>query len=243
MIVKKILTVFELLLIFVFVLSVGYIGFYMYQSYSAKSEYAKIRENVLDSKSSEYAYNGVLYEYSKLYEENKELSGWLKVEGTSIDYPVVRTGDNDYYMHRDFYKSYKYCGIPFMDCQCKIKPQSDNIIIYAHNMRDGSMFGELDKYDEKSFFDEFGTIEFDTLYKKGKYRVISAFYTTPDAFSYYTYIDMDRVEFDNFIKTVKSKSLYNTDFDAQYGDKLLTLSTCSYNKRNERFVVVAKQVE
>ena len=110
-------------------------------------------------------------------------------------------------------------------------------------MRDGSMFGELDKYDEKSFFDEFGTIEFDTLYKKGKYRVISAFYTTPDAFSYYTYIDMDRVEFDNFIKTVKSKSLYNTDFDAQYGDKLLTLSTCSYNKRNERFVVVAKQVE
>ncbi len=245
MIVKKFLTVLELLLILVFVLSAAYVGFYFYQSRSGITEYEELRESIEPYEGgNEYAYNGILSQYFELYEQNNELAGWIRVTGTNIDYPVVKASDNEFYMHRDFYKSYKYCGIPFMDYQCRLKPQSDNIIIYAHNMRDGTMFKELNKYDEKAFFDEFGTLEFDTVYQTGIYRVIAAFYTSPDTFLYHTFIDMkDKDEFDGFIKTVKEKALYDTGENAEYGDKLLTLSTCSYNKNNERFVVVARQTE
>lgn len=244
--VRKLLTFTELLLILLAVCCAGYLGFYAYQSRSGKAEFEEIREQVGEqaSKNANEDRNadGILKEYEDLYNRNTDFCGWLKVMGTAVDYPVVKAGDNDFYMHRDFYKNYKYCGIPFMDYRCSINPDSTNIIIYAHNMKDGSMFKTLLNYDDKSFFDTNGTIEFNTLYDKNKYKLISVFYTTPEAFDYISFVDCNaKDEFDNYIEKIKALSLYDTGEDAMYGERLLTLSTCSYNKNNERFVVIAKR--
>ncbi len=247
---KKILTVIELLLLCVFLVSAGYTGFYFYQSFTAGNEFDDLRSLVHESENtpensedSETDEAQTLLPYLKLYEENDDFFGWLKVSGTQIDYPVMQAEDNEFYMHKNFYKEYRYCGIPFVDYQCNRNPLSTNTIIYAHNMRDGSMFAELDKYADKSFFLNNGNIEFDTKDGLGTYEVFAAFRTTADSFLYNTYINMDdEEEFDEFISTVKGMSLYDTDVQPVFGDKLLTLSTCSYNKKNERFVVIAKKV-
>ena len=131
----------------------------------------------------------------------------------------------------------------FMDYECNIN-ESDNLIIYGHNMNGGTMFHELSKYKDKDFFEKNGYIHFDSLYKTGIYRVIGAMYVKlRDDFKYYEFTRAQTPEeFENYIKRVKELSLYDTAESAEVGDRLLTLSTCSYNTKNERFVVVAKRI-
>ena len=191
-----------------------------------------------------YEANGMMSKYYSLYIQNNDLVGWLYVDGTNIDYPVMYRNDgNDFYLTHGFDKKKRSGGMLFMDYECSIN-DSDNMIIYGHNMNGGTMFHELSKYKKKEFFEENGYIRFDSLYKTGTYRVIGAMHVRiKDTFRYYEFIKANtQEEFDDYIANVKKLSLYDTGETAQWGDRLLTLSTCSYNTNNERFVVVAKWV-
>ena len=125
---------------------------------------------------------------------------------------------------------------------------SDNIIIYGHHMNDGTMFAELEKYKKESFWESHKIISFDTLTEQGKYEIVSVFKTVAytdsnDAFPYYQFVNAEKAEdFKDYIDKCKELSLYDTGVSAEYGDKLITLSTCEYSRKNGRLVVVAKKV-
>ena len=127
---------------------------------------------------------------------------------------------------------------------CDIK-KSDNLIIYGHHIKNYKMFGELEKYNSKDFYNNHKYIEFTTLYGKSKYEIISVFKTVADnkGFNYYEFYNANsQGEFDTFINKCKELSLYDIEQDATFGDKLITLSTCEYSKQNGRLVVVAKKI-
>lgn len=251
MIVKKWLTVIQVLLILIFACCGGYVGKYFYNAHKAQAEYDELKKIVDEHTSTDamgnyeekLAENGMLEQYYELYSKNNDMVGWLNIPDTVVDYPVVQAKDNDFYLHKDFYKNYQFCGIPFIDYQSA--QTSFNSVIYAHNMKNGSMFAAVAKYEDKNYYNTHKIINYDTLYKKGRYEVIAAFATTvgsKNEFKYYEYADIeDESGFNEYLNKVKAVSFYNTGVTAEYGDNLITLSTCAYHTSNERFVVVARK--
>lgn len=191
----------------------------------------------------------VLDKYKTLYNLNSDIVGWVSIEGTRIDYPVMQTvKDEQFYLHRNFYKEDSTSGLPFMDDRCIISDTSSNIIVYGHNMKNGSMFADLLKYQDEVFYQNHKYIRFDTIYAEGLYEIVAVFrsrvaYVDEDTFRFYNFIESDsEQEFDEFYKTIRSLSLYETDATAISSDYLLTLSTCEYTEEDGRFVVVARKI-
>lgn len=192
----------------------------------------------------------VLTEYEKLYQENQDLIGWIKIDETNVNYPVMQTKEPKnpiFYDHRSFQKEEDVKGLPLIDSRCNL--ESENIIIYGHNMKDGTMFGSLKKYKEKSYYEKHPIIQFDTIYEKSQYQIIgvllSKIYYDNDApkgeYLYYENIELDSEEqFQEYVNNVKKDSLYDIEETAQYGDKLITLFTCHYHTEDGRLLVVAK---
>ncbi len=184
--------------------------------------------------------------YTELYAQNSDFMGWLRIDGTGIDYPVMQSKDDpDFYLKHNFSKEYSRFGIPYMQENCGLS--SDNIIIYGHNIKSKSMFNELTEYKNKDFYAAHKYITFDTLDEQRTYEVIAAFKTvaySDSGFQYYDFVNANTVEeFDDYVAKCKALSFYDTGFTAEYGDKLLTLSTCEYSQKNGRFVIVAKLIE
>lgn len=190
--------------------------------------------------------------YQILYDQNPDFIGWLKVNNTIIDYPVMYTpGDPEYYLRRAFDGSYSLSGSLFIGNDCF--PDGTNIIIYGHNMNDGSMFGHLDSYADEEYAKTHPEIIYDLIQPDGSYeqitfKVMAAFYSRvysldeENVFRYYYSTDLSEPdEFHYYIEEVISASLYDLGVMAEYGDRLLTLSTCSYHTENGRFVVVARE--
>ena len=187
-------------------------------------------------------------EYAPIYEMNPDLVGWIKVDGTKINYPVMQTPDRtNYYLKRDFNGDYSAHGCIYVQENCDVFAPSDNLTIYGHKMKDGSMFAALQEYKKASFCEENPIIVFDTITEHHTYEVLSVFLTTAtvgQGFVYHTFVDAEsEAEFDEFVKNCKDLALYDTGVTASYGDKLITLSTCEYSQYNGRLVVVAKRVE
>ena len=148
----------------------------------------------------------------------------------------------DYYLKKNFEKEYSSYGVPYIAEHCSPSEPSDNIIIYGHHMNDGSMFADLMKYESKKFYEGHKTIRFDTITEQGEYEVIGAFKTTVyDDEGLFANAE-DEKEFDAYVKECKSLALYDTGVTAEYGDELITLSTCEYSEKNGRMVVVAKKI-
>ncbi len=189
----------------------------------------------------------MLERYAALHEENRELAGWLSIEGTGIDYPVMQSGDDEYYLHHDFYGEESKYGSLYVRGQADLDGGT-NFVIYGHNMKDGSMFGDLDLYLEESFYKEHPTVSFDTLYEERTYDIIAVFRSQvydeeEDVFKYYQFYEAEtQEEFDSFYSNIKALSLYDTGVEAAFGDTFLTLSTCAYHVPDGRLVVVAKRV-
>ncbi|WP_160561479.1 MATE family efflux transporter [Parablautia muri] len=188
----------------------------------------------------------ILAQYASLWEQNSDLAGWLKIEGTAVDYPVMYTPDEpEYYLHRAFDGSEANSGSLFIGENCL--PEASHVIVYGHHMKNGTMFGSLPGYTTLEYAKEHPVISYDTLYEEKEYEVLAAFYskiypkdTQEEVFRYYWYTDLSREEiFDQYIKKVKEAALYDTGVEAAYGDEILTLSTCSYHTDDGRFVVVA----
>lgn len=188
--------------------------------------------------------------YQNLYLENADMIGWIQIEGTGIDYPVMQTpADPNYYLKHDFEKHYTDYGCPFMQASCDALAPSDNLIIYGHNMKDGSMFADLAKYRSKDFWQSHKTVWFDTEQGSSAYEIFAVIHTTvqadaADAFPFYRFVDAAAPEeFADYVSACKARALYDTGISAQYGDKLLTLSTCDNITDNGRWLVIAKQTE
>ncbi len=190
----------------------------------------------------------MLEQYKELYEKNNDLAGWLAIEGTVIDYPVMQCWDNEYYLHHDFYGEESKYGCLYVKAEADLA-EGTNFIIYGHNMKNGSMFGDLDYYKKKSFYEEHPLISFDTLYEERSYEIIAVFLSQvyrqdEDVFKYYQFYQADsEEEFDTFYQNIKQLALYDTGVEAAYGDTFLTLSTCAYHVQDGRLVVVAKRLK
>lgn len=197
------------------------------------------------------------------YEQNSDCIGWLKVDDMVIDYPVMQTPDNeDFYLDRDFNKNASQEGCLIMDTDSVVgdgtkeydykdgtKP-STNLIIHGHNMRNGSMFGDLDKYRKQDFEKSHNIIKFSSLYEEREYEIISVFLsqvymaTQKDVFKYYKFFEAyNKEQFDDFYKNIKKLQLYDTGVTAEYGDEFITLSVCAYHVENGRLVVVGKRIK
>lgn len=189
---------------------------------------------------------GILKEYEKLASENADMAGWLKVEGTDIDYPVMHRGDNSFYLEHNYYGDYDRNGSLFIDRYCSIFPQSENIIIYGHNVDGAPSFGQIKYYKDKDYRTYHPNIYFDTIYEKGVYEVVSAFTTSvkKKGFKYYLFYGYDNEEqFNEFADYIMANAAYDTGASLKYGDKFITLSTCDYAVSDGRFVVVARKIE
>ena len=181
-----------------------------------------------------------------LHRENPDCIGWIKIEGTVIDYPVMyRPSEENYYLHRDFNGEYSANGCLFLSELCN-PDTSDNLIIYGHHMNSGKMFAALDRYKDSAFYLEHPLISYDTLHGSETYQVFAVFCTpvyTGNDFPYYTFTKAeDAAEYREYIKAVKERALYDTRISAVFGDRLLTLSTCEYSQVNGRVVVMAKKI-
>ncbi len=202
-------------------------------------------ENINESKEFD-----VLPMYSELYGENQEFAGWIKISDTKIDYPVMKpVEDNNFYLTHSPDGNYNQYGSIYLDVASDLKSPSTNWILYGHNFKDESMFGSLKNYKNESYYKEHPIIRFDTLYEEGKYKIISVFISQvyrqdQDVFKYYQYTNVQsKEEFDEYISNIKKLSLYEIYESAEYGDSLITLSTCDEWTENGRIAVVAKKVE
>lgn len=186
--------------------------------------------------------------YAYLKEQNEDFFGWISIEGTQINYPVVYTpSDPEYYLRRDFDGNDSRSGVPFLDGS--FLPEGVFYLIHGHNMQNGTMFSQLLSYRDQDFWEAHPNIQFDTLTQTGSFAVMAAFVVQlsaepEDEFSYYTYQDLRNQEiFERFMQHVQSDALYDTGVEAVYGGRVLMLSTCCDNEEDERFVVIAQEVQ
>ena len=191
----------------------------------------------------------ILPEFMQLYGMNSDLVGWITIDGTRIDYPVMWTDldREDYYLRRNFYTKNASAGSIYVEEYCDVFRPSDNVTIYGHMMRNGTMFADLNNYKKKAFWEDHKLIRFSTLREHHNYEVFAVFVTTASigkGFAYHSFDNAaDKAEFDEFVNTCLKMSLYKTGITPQYGDKLITLSTCEYSRTNGRLVVVARRVD
>lgn len=205
---------------------------------------------------------GILTEYRELYARNPDLIGWLSIEDTKIDYPVMQTPeDEEHYLHLDFYGEPDDNGCLIMDTDSVVgtgtavngyedgTPPSTNMIIHGHTMRSGEMFGNLQEYEDPQYGKEHAILHFDSLYEKRDYELMAVFfsrvfYTDEEVFKYYNFFQVDTEEaFNDWYSNICALRLYDTGVEAGFGDEFLTLSCCAYHVENGRFVVVARRVK
>ena len=192
----------------------------------------------------------ILPQYQELYAQNPDLAGWLCINGTNINYPVVQA-DNSYYLRRGFDRLYSTAGTLFLDEHCRLATPNAagtaNALIYGHNTVSGSMFSQLLNYADKAFYTAHPTFRFDTLYEEGTWQVAAVLRTElgADALPYYSFFDAStQEEWQQRVDAILELSLYDTGVVPQYGDQLLTLSTCGVATvtTNSRFAVLAVKI-
>lgn len=191
--------------------------------------------------------NNMLAEYGEIYALNDDVVGWIRIDGTKLDYPVMQTPDEpNFYLYRDFDKNQSVRGCVYAREECDINTPSDNITLYGHNMRDGSMFAAANAYVNKETWENNPLIFFDTLYEYHTYKIFSVFKTSAnigEGFTYHNMIEAENKEdFDKFIAKCKELAFYETGITPQYGDKIICLSTCEYTLENGRLVIAAVRI-
>jgi len=181
-------------------------------------------------------------DFESLKQKNSDIFAWLIVNGTNIEYPVVKTTNNDYYMTHSFGKSYNSSGWVFMDYKDKFDGTDNNMVIYGHNRRDGSIFGTLKNIltEEWQKTQDNFIIPFITENEKSEYQVFSVYRIESEDYYITTNFGTDN-EFQKFIDTIKSRSIKDFNVEVSTEDHILTLSTCADNNKY-RVVLHAKKI-
>ena len=212
----------------------------------------------------------ISHEYSDkalaMHEYNKDVIGWIKIDETAVDYPFTLDpgyiepdsgygpqgyGANEYYLDHGLYGDYVREGTLFMDYRDIFGKdeslQSENLVIYGHNMANNTMFGSIRRYrQDYSFYEVSPFVKLASLYRDYDYVIFGFLITSGNWYGDFTYWNMEeldsRKEFDSYIENVRSRQMIDTGVDVKYGDKLLTLSTCYANEDNSRFIIVARRL-
>jgi sortase B len=214
-------------------------------------EYIRQEKEQLQKKDTEESNDSVaiLDQYAILYSIYPDTVGWLTVDGTQIDYPVMQdTTGEDYYLQHNFEGKEDNRGALFVSSDASIDPLYKNLVIFGHNISDGSQFGELDAYLDQSFYEQHSTITFDTIYETGTYQIVAVVKThvrqeSEDGFRYYWFRGYEnRSEFQELLDFIKENKIYDTGQNLSYGDTTIMLSTCEYTVDNGRLVIIAKRM-
>lgn len=238
------------LLIIIFVASITYITYYLYRMYKKARTNQNILDNIIiDNGEVTEEKTERMLQLEELRKQNNEIIGWLEIEGTNINYPVCQAEDNDYYLTHNYKKEKENTGTLFLDKDFDLDKSSTNYLIYGHRNKQGLMFEDLMKYSKQDFYNEHPTIKFTTTKEDATYEIIAVFYSRvyykneQNVFRYYYFINAETEDqFNEFVNNAKAVSIYDTGKAANYGDQLLTLSTCEYSQENGRFAVVARKV-
>ncbi len=244
-----------LICLIAFIVSSAILIRYVYEDHRTKKLNDSLREiyqNADDSVSSVADGETMLPKFEKLFSINNEIVGWVDISDSTVSYPVLQTGDNDYYLKHDFEKKDSRTGAIFADFRYKLSPDHipDNTVVYGHYTKSGAFFGALHKFRDLDYLKSHPVINFDTLTREGKYKIFAVFITNADpgqdrgvVFDYHNrMIFNSENDFKDFYDNVMLRNFYKTDVDVKYGDELLTLSTCSQEFWNGRLVIVARRV-
>jgi len=182
-----------------------------------------------------------IIDFDKLKESNSDTVAYLRVKGTNIDYVVVQTNNNDYYLNHNYDKKYNIAGWIFADYNNKLDGTDKNLIIYGHNIKDGSMFGSIKRVLEKDWQENESNLTIDLVTSTGttKYRVFSTYMIEPE--DYYIRTSFNSDEFNEFINKLKDRSNYDYGIDVNGEDQILTLSSCN-TTGSKRIVLHAKKM-
>ena len=203
--------------------------------------------------------------YNNLIKRNDDVVGWLRINNTQVNYPLlIDPGDitpgmgygdqyveyNEYYLHHDIDRKYLFEGNIYMDCRDNFGAveglQSENLVIYGHNMLNGSQFGNLRLYKDPSYYSSNPFVYLSSIYKDYEYVIVSFCITSGNADTDFRYWDMEELDtqedFDYYVNRIKRDQLLDTGVDVKYGDKLLTLSTCHADEDNTRFIILARRL-
>ncbi len=246
---KKILLI---ILVIIFIVSISVCAFFIYNKYKNKSDNEELNNFIsdTDTKIENDNNNERITKVKELQQENSDIVGWLEIEDSKINYPVLQCQDNEFYMTHNYKKEYSVDGSLFLDKDYDWNLPSTNLLIYGHNNRGSEeMFVGLMNYKDQNYYKAHKTIRLTTDKEDAEYEIISVFLSRvyykseKNVFRYYYFINaQNETEFNNFVNNAKKESLYNIDATAQYGDQLLTLSTCSYHTTDGRLAIVARKI-
>lgn len=246
---KIVLRLILLILIGIFILGIGYMCYYFFYNYKDKKDNQNILNETDNNVIDEQPKTERMIQLEELQKENEEIIGWLEIEGTNINYPILQSKDNEFYLTHNYKKEYSPSGSLFLDKDFDLINGSSNYLIYGHRNKQGLMFEDLLKYSKEDFYKEHTKIKFTTLEEDSTYEILSIFYSRvyyekeKDVFRYYYFISAENEEqYNEYINQCKKVSIYDTNVNANFGEQLLTLSTCEYSQEDGRFVVVGKKI-
>ena len=202
----------------------------------------QIDEAIVVNKSVDNEYDSYEINFNMLKEQNRDTVAYLKVNNTNIDYIVLKSNDNSYYLKHNFNKEYNVMGWIFADYRNKFDGSDKNIVIFGHNIKDGTMFGSLKNVLTKEWFNDESNhiITLVTEESENLYQVFSTYTIEPEDYYITTNFNSD-LEYQKFLTTIKSRSIYNYNIDVNTSDSILTLSTCTANG-TKRVAVHAKKI-
>ena len=247
---NKILVVIRIVLIITAITSATYILLYFYNSHKNKNLYTDILSNIEENRENKAGQESsvLVNAVKELQKENADVKGWIKIDGTNINYPLLQTTDNDYYVSRNYKRENSKYGSIFMNYNSDLKNEKSHVIIYGHDMKDGQMFAGLLNYTNKAFYEENPFITIATDEKEEKYKIICVFKSRQfyeddtGVFRYYRYFDFNtQNELKEYVNNCKKEQLYDTKADIT-DSQIITLTTCEYSQDNGRLVVVAQKI-
>lgn len=238
------------LLIVIFICGIGYMCYYFYNFNKDKKDNTNILNEIdIDNTQVTEEKTEKMLQLEELQKQNNEIIGWLEIENTNINYPILQGSDNEFYLTHNYKKEKATGGSLFLDKNFDLINGSSNYLIYGHRSKQGLMFEDLMKYANEDFYKKHTKIKFTTNKEDSTYEIMSVFYSRvyykneKDVFRYYYFVNAsNEQEYNDFVNNCKKVSIYDTGVNANYGDQLLTLSTCEYSREDGRFVVVAKKV-
>jgi len=236
---KIILNVLIVIFLIALIVSIVYIAKWLIDSRENKKIAEKVSEAIIENVEEELEYK---VDFEKLKEINNQIVAYLKVNGTKIEYAVVQAKDNNYYLRRNLDKKYNVGGSIFMDYKNKLDGTDKNIVIYGHNIKDGSMFGTLKNILDEEWYnnEENYIIDLITEKEEQKYQVFSVYKIKNE--DYYIDTEFKKNEFKKFIKTLKDRSIKNFGIEVTEEECILTLSTCANNNKY-RIVLHAQRIK
>lgn len=237
------------MLVIVFVISIAVLLLHLHNLNKEKQDNQNILENIkIDTAEVTEERTEKMIQLEELQKENEEIIGWIEIAETNINLPVCQAQDNSYYLTHNYKKEKATSGALFLDKDFNLDKPSTNYLIYGHRNKNGTMFEDLIKYKDEQFFKSHPTIKFTTTKEDTEYQIIAVFFSRvyykdeQNVFRYYQFVNAEsETEYNEYISNCKKASIYDTGATAEYGEQLLTLSTCEYSQEDGRFAIVAKK--